>query len=107
MVAKETSSLGFDVQNLKISAGFLLYTHGFSEGFAFVRIQGNFGFHFILFYFNCGYLYIIIKLKKIPVNVYCEKLNWNGYGSTTGNLSLSDLEPLSCDIQVYFVFYLL
>ena len=46
MVVKETPSLGFDVQNLKISAGFLQYTHGFSEGFAFVRICGNIGFHF-------------------------------------------------------------
>ena len=50
MVAKETSSLGFDVQNLKISAGFLQYTHGFSERFAFVQIRGNFGFHFISFW---------------------------------------------------------
>ena len=50
MVFKETSSFGFDVQNLKISAGFLQYTHGFSEGFAFVRIRGNFGFHFISFW---------------------------------------------------------
>ena len=50
MVAKESSSLGFDIQNMKISAGFLQYTHGFSEGFAFVRIRGNFGFHFISFW---------------------------------------------------------
>ena len=49
MVAEETSSFGFDVQNLKVSAGFLQYTQGFSEGFAFCLNSGKFGFHFISF----------------------------------------------------------
>ena len=49
MVAKETS-VGFDVQNLKISAGFLQYTHGFSEGFGNLFEFGKFwlSFYFIL-----------------------------------------------------------
>ena len=54
MVAKETSSLGFDVQNLKIFAGFLQYTHGFSEGFAFVWIREILAF--ILFHFGSDLL---------------------------------------------------
>ena len=72
MVAKETSSLGFDVQNLKISAGFCNILTGLLRGmllFEFGEILA-----FILFQFGSdllGETFLPNGLTKISWNSVC------------------------------------